>query len=314
MSCTGGRLCYYDRQNCIRVQECSGFFQKLGWMKGAFQEMDLERSKNARRNIVFGFLNRFVQLLLPFANRTVFIYTLGALYLGLNSLFSSVLQILSLAELGIGSAIVYSMYKPIAEDDRPLICALLRLYRGWYRRIGLVIGGMGLLLLPFLSHFVHGEVPADIELHVVYVVFLGNTVISYFCFAYLSALPTAFQRVDLTNNIATAIQLVQFVLQVAILLFLPDYYLYILVFPVMTLVSNLLLARVVRQHYPEYRCEGEVPEALRRDIRKRIIATSRARLSRRNTSSSWTEIFMITRFIASTASRCSCRSSEIGIL
>lgn len=233
--------------------------------------MDLERSKNARRNIVFGFLNRFVQLVLPFANRTIFIYTLGALYLGLNSLFTSVLQLLSLAELGIGSAIVYSMYKPIAEDDRPTVCALLRLYRGWYRRIGLAIGGVGLLLLPFLPYFVHGDVPPDIDLHLVYLVFLANTVISYFCFAYLSALPTAFQRMDLTSNIATSIQVLQFVLQVGVLLFLPNYYVYILIGPFMTLASNLLLARVVRHHYPAYRPVGEVPEALRRDIRQKIL-------------------------------------------
>ena len=85
--------------------------------------MKIEKTKNASRNIIFGVLLKIYQILLPFIMRTVMMYTIGVEYLGLNSLFTSVLQVLNLAELGIGSAMVFSMYKPIAEDDSLTICA-----------------------------------------------------------------------------------------------------------------------------------------------------------------------------------------------
>ena len=90
--------------------------------------MRIERVKNASRNIVFGIASQIVKQLLPFAMRTVILYLLGVEYLGLNSLFTSVLSVLNLAELGVGSAMVYSMYQPIVDDDTDKICALMRLY------------------------------------------------------------------------------------------------------------------------------------------------------------------------------------------
>ena len=89
----------------------------------------IERTKNATRNIIFGVILKIYQILVPFLMRTEMIYLMGVQYLGLNSLFTSVLQVLNLAELGVGSAMVYSMYKPIAEDDETTICALMKLYR-----------------------------------------------------------------------------------------------------------------------------------------------------------------------------------------
>ena len=98
----------------------------------------IERTKNATRNILFGVFLKAYQIVIPFLMRTAMIYFMGVQYLGLNSLFTSILQVLNLAELGVGSAMVYSMYKPIAEDDEIAICALLRLYKKYYFLIGLV--------------------------------------------------------------------------------------------------------------------------------------------------------------------------------
>ena len=92
----------------------------------------IERTKNATRNIVFGILLKLYQSVVPFLMRTIMIYLMGVQYLGLNSLFTSILQVLNLAELGVGSAMIYSMYKPIAEDDNATICALMGLYRAYY--------------------------------------------------------------------------------------------------------------------------------------------------------------------------------------
>ena len=91
--------------------------------------MKIERTKNATRNMVFGTALKLYQIVIPFFMRTVMVYSLGVEYLGLNSLFTSVLQVLNLAELGIGTAMVFSMYKPIVEDDREQICAVMNLYK-----------------------------------------------------------------------------------------------------------------------------------------------------------------------------------------
>ena len=87
------------------------------------------RTKNAKRNIVFGIVNKIITLFLPFLTRTAILYLLGATFLGVGTLFSSILSFLSLAELGIGSAVVYAMYKPIAENNKTEICALLYYYK-----------------------------------------------------------------------------------------------------------------------------------------------------------------------------------------
>ena len=102
--------------------------------------MESSRTKNSLRNIGFGMINRVVSILFPFIVRTIFIKTLGEEYLGLNSLYSSVLQVLNLADLGFASAIVASMYKPIADNDVKKVSALMALYKKLYKVIGFFIG------------------------------------------------------------------------------------------------------------------------------------------------------------------------------
>ena len=118
--------------------------------------MKIERTRNAARSITVGMMLKIFQTVVPFLMRTAMIQFMGVEYLGLNSLFASILHMLNLAELGVGSAMVFSMYKPIAEDDTPRICALMRLYRRYYRLIGLVIGAVGLALTPLVPRLISG--------------------------------------------------------------------------------------------------------------------------------------------------------------
>ena len=136
--------------------------------------MKLDFRKNVKRNMVANAASSGIRLLFPFLNRTLFLWLLGPAYLGLNGLFGSILGVLMLAELGFGTAIVCSMYKPVADDDRELLCAYLKFYRAVYRCVGAVIFFGGLALLPFLDRLVHGTVPPDIDLHVLYVIHLVN--------------------------------------------------------------------------------------------------------------------------------------------
>ena len=125
----------------------------------------MSRTKNTVRNIVTGALSKFVMLIFPFIIRTIIIRKLGSEYLGLSSLFTSILQVLNLAELGFSSAITFSMYKPLADNDKDMVCALLNMFKKIYRIVGVVIILIGLVLLPFLKSLIHGSYPEDINLY-----------------------------------------------------------------------------------------------------------------------------------------------------
>lgn len=233
--------------------------------------MKIERTKNATRNIFFGLILKIYQLLGPFILRTVFIYTLGVKYLGLNSLFSSILSVLNLAELGVGSAMVFSMYKPIAEDDEEKICSLMKLYRTYYRIIGLVILLAGLILLPFVPKLISGSVPSDINIYVIYIMNLMATVISYWMFAYKNCILSAYQRGDVYSKISLVVSTIQYVLQAILLVILCNYYIYLLVTILTGILGNITTAIVVTKKYPRLRPRGKLERTEIKMINRRVI-------------------------------------------
>lgn len=233
--------------------------------------MAQSRAENAKRNLVFGMLNRMVSMLMPFMTRTALIYVLGMKYVGLNDLCSSILQVLNLADLGIGTAIVYALYEPVANDDKPTIRALMNYYRRVYRAIGCVIALLGIALVPFIPLLIKDEVPSDVNINILYLVYLFNTVISYVLFAYKQALPTAMQRVDVVSNVNTITNILLNILQIVVVLMTANYYAYLVLIPLCTIVNNLLMARYVNRTFPEYRPEGTISTELRASIRKRVV-------------------------------------------
>lgn len=166
----------------------------------------MNKTKNAMRNIIFGMGLRIYQIIVPFLMRTAMIYLMSVEYLGLNSLFTSILQVLNLAELGVGSAMVYSMYKPIVDKDTSTICALLNLYKLYYRFVGLVIAVIGLLLTPFIPKLISGEVPNNINIYILYLFNLAATVLTYWLFAYKNSLLQAHQRTDIVSKVTFLLQ------------------------------------------------------------------------------------------------------------
>lgn len=232
--------------------------------------MRIERTKNAARNIIFGSALKIYQILLPFIMRTIMIYFMGVEYLGLNSLFTSVLQVLNLAELGVGSAMVYSMYKPIAEDDTYRICALMRLYRTYYNVIGGVIAIVGLAITPFIPHLIKGDLPSDVNVFILYLMNLALTVLSYWLFAYKNSLFLAHQRTDVPSKILLATTTVQYVLQIIALIILKNYYVYILVAMASQVMTNIVTAVAATKLYPDYNPKGELTKSEVNNINQRI--------------------------------------------
>lgn len=232
--------------------------------------MQTDRISNTKRNMVMGLVTRIVNLLLPFAVNTIIIKTLGVEYLGLGTLFASILQVLSLAELGVGAALVFSMYAPIAENDTEKVCALLKLYRRIYLLIGAVIMGLGLVCLPFIPKLIKDDVPDGLNLYILFIISLVNTGVSYFLFAYRTALFQATQRTDINDFIALVVNLALNAAKILVLLITGDYYLFSILVPVFTIINNIAVAAVTNKKYPEYKCRGSLSKEEKQGIVKRV--------------------------------------------
>lgn len=218
--------------------------------------MKLQRTKNASRNIVFGGVLKLYQILVPFVLRTVMIYYLGIEYVGLNSLFTSILQVLNLTELGVGSALVFSMYKPIAENDQETICALMQLYKKYYRAIGTVIFILGLVITPALPWLIKGDIPAGMNLYVLFYLNLASTVLTYWLFSYKNSILMAHQRTDVSSKIGLWVSSLEYVLEFAALVLLRNYYLYLVAKVFAQIVQNLMVSVFAERLFPLYRAKG----------------------------------------------------------
>lgn len=231
--------------------------------------MKIQRTKNAGRNIIYGTILKIYQIIIPFLMRTLMIYQMGMEYAGLNNLFTSIFQVLNLAELGIGAALTFSMYEPIAKDDSEKICALLKLYRKCFNIIGAIILTLGLLCLPFLKYMVSGSIPDDLNLSYLYLLYLCNTVLSYWLFSYKKSMIYAFQRNDINSKIALMTYTIQYILQAFVLLKLHNYYFYVLSSIFAQILLNLVTALIVDKTYP-YKPVGKVETSMLVDIKKRV--------------------------------------------
>lgn len=230
----------------------------------------IERTKNAARNIIFGVILKAYQIIVPFLMRTAMIYLMGVQYLGLNSLFTSILQVLNLAELGVGSAMIYSMYKPIAEDDNATICALMKLYKTYYRIIGLVIAVIGCALTPFIPKLISGDVPDNLNIYLLYLLNLGATVLSYWLYAYKNCILQAHQRVDIVSKVSLVTSTIQYTLQLLVLWLFKDYYLYVIVLLATQALTNIATAMCANRIYPQFKPKGQIATEEKKAINNRI--------------------------------------------
>lgn len=230
------------------------------------------RTRNSVRNIIFGTVDRLVTMLVPFVIRTIMIKILGPEYLGLSNLFASILTVLSLAELGVGSAMVYAMYRPVAEEDKTAISALLNLYRRVYTVIGTFILVAGLAVMPFLRRLIKDGIPSDLNLYIVYLLSLANTVFSYFFGAYKASLLTAVQREDINSNASTISHTVVYICAIVGLLTTRNYYLYASLFPLGAILQNLIRSYFADKYFGEYLCCGRVNRKTSIDIFRKVLA------------------------------------------
>lgn len=208
----------------------------------------MKRTENAIKNIATIWAEKFIVIIVSFVLRTVFIKTLGIDYVGLDGLFTNILSMLSLSELGVGIAMTYSMYKPISEGDNDKLVSIMRLYKNVYRVIALIIILLGMLLLPILHLFIN-EPPSDINVYYVYLGFLINTALSYL-FTYKRSVLTAHQQAYKYTLIDTLSKIIILGIQCAALLLFKSYYLYLIVGIVCTFSENAIVSFYVDRLFP----------------------------------------------------------------
>lgn len=210
---------------------------------------DNSRILNSVRNIFTGFLGQFITLLTGFICRTIFIQCLKTEYLGVSGLFTNILSVLSLAELGVGSAINYALYKPLAEKNEREVSEYMNFYSKAYTSIGIIIFIIGICLLPFLKYLIKDTPNIKENINLIYIIYLSNTSIGYF-FSYKSALINADQRNYIVSLVNYVRVILQALIQIVILLITRSFLLYLIIEFIFSIIENLVIAYITNKLYP----------------------------------------------------------------
>ena len=207
------------------------------------------RTHNSMINIGITFINKFASQILNFLVRTVFIRTLSIEYLGVSGLFTNILSILSLAELGLGGAMIFLLYKPIAENNKEQLKTYMHFNKKVYRIIGSFILIVGLSFTPFLNFIISKESNIS-NLQLIYILYIVNTASSYFLGSYKQSFFQADQKLYVTCQISLIFQVIGSLIQIIVLLILPNYIIYYSLGMIITAVSNLAISYIANKHYP----------------------------------------------------------------
>lgn len=230
------------------------------------------RTEYSVLNILTGVGGYFLNTLLGFICRMVFVRCLSAEYLGVNGLFSNIISMLSLAELGVSSAIGYALYKPLAENDEEKIASLMKIYSKAYRTIGILVAVLGMGLMPFLNVIIQEQPDITESIYLLYAINLFNTASTYF-FSYRTSLLVAAQRNYIVGGINYAITIVQSILQMIFLLIFRNYLGYLLIQTAGTFTYNVLVSWVATKQFPFIRNKNVKP--LPKDERRTLFANIR---------------------------------------
>lgn len=207
------------------------------------------RTEYSILNIMTGLGGYIINTIIGLVCRMVFTRTLVADYLGINGLFTNILTMLSLAELGIGSAIVFALYKPLAENDEDKIASLVKFYGECYKVIGVVVAIIGIVLMPFLDILIVEQPDIKESMYLIYAIYLFNTASTYF-FSYRSSLIVAAQQNYIVTGVNYLITIVQSVIQMGWLIITHEYIGYLIITSIGTMVYNLTISYIAKKKFP----------------------------------------------------------------
>ncbi len=228
------------------------------------------RSANSIKNAIIAIITNMLTIFIGFFAQKVFIHTLGNEYLGINSLFNNILSMLSIIELGIGSAIIYNLYKPIAENDKEKIKSLMLFYKISYRIIALIVFILGVCLIPFLKNIV-GEIQIHESIILIYLLFLCDTVVSYLL-SYKRSVLYANQKTYITNVVHIAYIVLMNLCQIVILYTTKNFILYLLVKIVFRILENVVITLIANKSFPYLKEKNveKISNELKRNIKIKV--------------------------------------------
>lgn len=220
--------------------------------------MNDSRTKNSIRNSFWTVLFRISVIVFPFIIRTIILKEIGEECLGITTLYKSIIQVLNVSELGLNSAICASLYKPIAEKDREKICGLLYLFRKLYKIIASFMLFAGLAVMPFLNTLLKGEATGQINIYLLWVLYLLTSIVSYMLYAYDVSLIYAHQRGDITRKIDISLRIIEFAFQFYVIVVFKSIIAYIFVKLVYSIVYNLVCKYYCDKYYPGLLPNGNI--------------------------------------------------------
>lgn len=229
------------------------------------------RVKKASINVIVNLLTFILGLLPAFIVRKAFLDSLGNELLGLTSLYTNIIGLLSIVELGIGSAIIYSLYKPFAEVDKEKVKGYLNFYSKFYRMVGFVVLGLGLLMTPFLDLFIKGQVDLmDAQLY--FLLFLINTLVTYF-FSYKLCILNVAQEGYKISIATTVSKLLISILQYSLLSIFPNLYIYLIIQILINLIYYVFMNVYIDKKYPWLKqTSGAIEDEERKSLIKNVKA------------------------------------------
>jgi len=258
------------------------------------------RTQKSARNMAVGLVSQVFTLLLSFVTRTFFIKLLTAEYLGINGLFSNVLTVLSFAELGIGSAMTYAMYKPVKENDHKLINQLMLFYKKAYTAIAITVGIIGLILSFFLGYIVAEPPKIPESLQVIFWLYIINNMASYLL-TYKKSILIAYQEDYIISGVQQITSVVQQLLQIILLWLTRQYLIYLLIQISCTIANNVAISIIVRKRYPwlSEKDQDELPPEVSQEIHKNIKALSVSKIA--GVISNGSDNIIISKFVGLSA-------------
>ena len=208
----------------------------------------MSRTKNAIINAFASMGAKVITIFINFITRTVFIYTLGVEYLGVSGVFSSILTMLSLAELGFAETITYKLYKPIANNDKTKVSELMNFYRKIYNIIGTIVLVIGIILIPFLDLLIDTNINIKENIVVIYLLYLINTSMSYF-FVYKATLLQASQKKYIVSTVQTITTIIKAIINCIILVIFHNFILYLVIEIFSTVLYNIIISMITSRKY-----------------------------------------------------------------
>ena len=232
-----------------------------------------KREKSAVLQFIANMYAVIIASFMPFVVRTTLVHYLGIEYVGVSSLFSSILQVLNIADFGLATALAFYLFKPAEENDVFTINIYMGYFRHLFRIVGMIILIAGLFVLPFLPILVKGkEYPAGLNIYVIYIAYILQTALYYLTNMYISTLLCAYLKSYLSSLVSGTGLLIMYIVQIVIIVFLNNYYLFAFALLITVFAQNILFHWIKKKEFPWLDFSGKPSKDFVVDLHTRIYA------------------------------------------